>query len=408
MTIVDSVKAFCYWVPWGYVNIVLYFWGSFLWFVGPTYCYFDDESIHCSRLQLFASVFFFLSGCILLIEIKVNNHECEQTGGALYIFGGGMPVSAASGAIASDTSNGRELDDVTTLAESDSENGRRLSINGDEYSTNAGTATSSNTYSNSSIISGSSYSNNIPSTAMKKEIPVIDQNSWLPLSVFFFIIGTIIDLLLGLVDTFYFGDGKEWMSFFLGLSSSVVWGLSSLYAVYILDADRNARLYFKANLRMYFIPLFNQEQGLSSQANWLHLTGWGDISFTVGSIFCLIGSFTCFASNSKNWCWLPFVAAGVCFSIEWTCHFAAAIRSCKYRDIELEDEVESSTIYLGLYHGKVYQKNSQYEQESGVEIVELVQSDSSSELDSSDEQLGRQIIDLDYTIYNQPMRFTGW
>jgi hypothetical protein len=51
-----------------------------------------------------------------------------------------------------------------------------------------------------------------------------------------------------------------------------------------------------------------------------------------------------------------------------------------HKDIELQDEVESSTIYLGLYHGKVYKKE-QYDPGSSVEVVELVNSDSSTDFD---------------------------
>jgi hypothetical protein len=78
---------------------------------------------------------------------------------------------------------------------------------------------------------------------------------------------------------------------------------------------------------LYFIPVFSEnEESLSTQAKWIHWTGWGDICFAVGSIFCLLGSFTGIITDSKNWSWLPFVAAGFCFTLEWTCHFIAAIR----------------------------------------------------------------------------------
>lgn len=133
-------------------------------------------------------MFFFLYGCTLLIEIKVTNHECEQTGtllmllpslpgGHLYIFGGGKPASASDSRVQAPESiqAPRELDNV-------------LSINGSNSDPSTLNYNSDNSNSENSLIASPVVPVPLPPLG-KKEVPIIDRNSWMPLSVFFFLIG---------------------------------------------------------------------------------------------------------------------------------------------------------------------------------------------------------------------------
>lgn len=62
------------------------------------------------------------------------------------------------------------------------------------------------------------------------------------------------DVILGCLEQMYEGVGKDFMVFALSMLSSITWGLSSIYALYILDADKEARTYYKAKLRVIFSP----------------------------------------------------------------------------------------------------------------------------------------------------------